>query len=62
MIQEDQLFCDGCRKTISLEGKSSLQLVIEIVEDSADRHYCEEWSPATFKIWSGTEPFPEQGV
>jgi len=44
MIQEGQLFCDGCKGPISLEGKFSLELLIEIVQDSPDRHYCEKCS------------------
>jgi hypothetical protein len=41
MIQDGELFCDACKEEITLSDKSSLQMLIEIVQDDADRHYCE---------------------
>ena len=63
MIQEGQLICDGCKAPISLIDKLSLQLLIEIVQDSPDRHYCEECSeevpnrpPAVGKTRTASSP------
>jgi len=62
MIQEGQLLCDGCKAPISLEGKLALQVLIEITQESPDRHYCEECSSEAGKTASAIEGSPKHGT
>jgi hypothetical protein len=41
MLQDANLVCDICNGQISLAGKTSVQLLIELVKEGPDRHYCE---------------------
>jgi len=60
MIQDGLLLCDVCKAAISLDGKSALQLLIEIVPDSPDRHYCEDCSRGAFDAPPAEEVRPKQ--
>jgi len=61
MIQDGNLFCDGCQQPIPIGIEPRVQVLVELQKGSSDRHFCSKCmsqtqNPSARNGPDGTEP------